>query len=212
MNLVKKAWLVRPYPHNKKRLDEFKTKNIVAVGWPGIGNLTGKSREELKDILSKAPYNLSGLALGNAYAIIDIFVNQMQTGDLVLVPDGDDIFFAEIISNYYHEPSVDNDTDGYPHQRTVIWLANTSRKQLTKELRSSLKVHRTTADLSRHSEEIDALAHGKLYKPADNTSGTVDISYPLRPNHVISFTIPTDMSQDEANRLSTYFASLYFVK
>lgn len=212
MHQKKNAWLVRPYPHNLKRLNEFQSKNIVAVGWPGIGDLTGKSREDLKEILSKAPHSLSGLALGNAYATIDIFVNQMQVGDLVLVPDGDDIYFAEITSNYFLDSSVDNDTDGYPHQRKITWLANTSRKKLSKELRSSLKVHRTTADLSHHSREIDALSHGKPYEPGNNAPSTLDVSYPLRPNHVISFTVPTDMTQDEAQRLSNYFASLYFIK
>ena len=56
--MTKQAWLVRPYPHGTtKRLDEFKAKNFVAIGWPKIGNLSGKSREALKALLSGAPYN-----------------------------------------------------------------------------------------------------------------------------------------------------------
>ncbi len=207
---TKRAWLVRPRPHGKMRLEEFKNNNIIAVGWPCIGNLTGKSREDLKEILSMKPYQLSGLALGNTYATIDIFVNQMQKGDFVLVANGDDIYFAEIISNYYLDKTVDNDEDGYPHQRQVHWLTDTSRNQLSKSLRDSLKVHRTTANLSRHIEEIDALAHGKTYEPKAHNNGTIEVSYPLRPNHTIVFSIPDNITKNEARRLSEYFATLYF--
>lgn len=213
MSNVKNSWLVRPYPHGIHRLDEFMTGHLIAIGWPGIGDLTGKTREDLKAILSGAPYHLNGLALGNAYASVDIFVNQMQPGDLVLVPDGDDIFFGEITGNYRLEPSVDNNAGGYSHQRTVTWLANVARKDLSKELRSSLKVHRTTACLSRHTAEIDALAHGRPFAPeADNGSGSIQVSYPLRPDFNITFSVPDNITKDEAGRLSNYFSTLYFAR
>jgi hypothetical protein len=40
-----------------------------------------------------------------------------------------------------------------------------SRNDLSKELRSSLKVHRTTAKLHKHADEIFALAHNNPYPP-----------------------------------------------
>ena len=72
---------------------------------------------------------------------------------------------------------------------------------------SSLKVHRTTADLSKHYDEIKALADGGSYRTAiDN----IEVSYPLRPGYDISFSVPKDISKSEAKRLSMYFESLYF--
>lgn len=204
------AWLVRPFPHDTKRLEEFKQNSIVAIGWPGIGDLTGKLREDIKSILSGSPYNLSGLKLGNAYATVDLFVNRMQIGDLILVPDGEDIYFCEIVSDYYIDKSLDNDNDGYPHQRKIKWLSDTLRKDLSMALRSSLKVHRTTADLSKHYEEITALAHGHEYVGEQSESNTIEVTYPLRSDFSISFEIPTDISKSEAKRLSMYFESLYF--
>ena len=206
---MRNAWLIRPVPHGISRLNEFKEKGIIAIGWPCIGNLKGKSREDLKLLLSQPPYNLKGLYLGNAYATIDIFVNQMEVGDLLLMPNGDDIYLGEVTSDYYLDPSVDNDKDGYPHQRTAKWIANTSRKDLSMKLRSSLKVQRTTANLSHHADEIEALCKGE--KPAA-TIDYIDVTYPLRANFEISFKIPKDISSDEAQRLSSYFASLYFRK
>lgn len=210
MNVKKFAWLVRPFPHGINRLDMFKSDNFVAIGWPGIGDLAGKSREELKRILSQEPYKLSGLALGNAYATVDLFVNQFGIGDYILVPDGDDIYLAKLVSDYYFDASVDTQDAGYSHQRRVEWCTSTARKNLSHELRMSLKVHRTTADLSLHYDEIATLAAGHIYEP--QSLKTIKVSYPLRADHIISFEIPEDMTQDESLRLSDYIRTLYFVK
>lgn len=207
-----KAWLVRPFPHNQniKRLDEFKNKEIIAVGWPNIGDLSTKSREDIKLILSGTPYNLRSLALGNAYATVDILVNQMEKNDLVLTPDGDDIYFGKITSDYVFDQSVDNNTDGYPHQRNVKWLSSTSRQKLSSSLRSSLKVHRATADLTKHFAEIKALSEGQIFVENTKSPNKISVTYPLRPDFSISFDIPDDIEQNEAIRLSQYFETLYF--
>lgn len=202
------AWLIRPVPHGTNRILEFRTNDIIAIGWPDTGDLQGKSREQLKTILSQPPYSLMGLALGNSYATVDLFVNQMRLGDYVLVPDGDDIYFAVVESNYYFDVSADK--DGYSHQRKVKWLSDTSRQKLSKPLRTSLKVHRTAADLSHHFDEISALASGKEYIPAVTPS--INVTYPLRPQYTISFSIPDDITKDEAKRLSDYLKTLYFAE
>jgi len=207
--MSKQAWLVRPFPDGKtKRLDEFKANNFVAIGWPNIGNLAGKSREDIKKILSGNPYNYSGLVLGNAYATIDILVNRMEKGDYLLIPDGDDIYFAVVDSDYVFDKNVDNKADGYPHQRKVKnFTASHLRSELSKALRSSLKVHRTTADLSKHYDEIKALADGGIFT---SVIDDVEVSYNLRPDYTVSFSVPSDITKTEAKRLSIYFESLYF--
>lgn len=212
MENTKKAWLVRPRPHGNYRMAEFRSQNLVAIGWPGIGDITGMSREDLKQTLANSHYHLSGLALGNAYATVDILLNQMQKGDLVLVADGADIYIGEISGDYYFDHTVDSDNEGYSHQRPVIWLTSLSREDLSKELRTALKVHRTAANLSHHFAEINSLAHGQPYVPSEHSTSTVAVSYPLRPNFDIQFKIPNDITWDEAQRLSSYFASLYFTK
>lgn len=210
---MKNAWLVRPFPGGIRRVNEFKSNNIVAIGWPCIGDLTGKLREDIKSILADPPYNLSGIKLGNAYATVDIFVNRMQKGDLVLVPDGEDIYFGELISDYYLNSSVDNMSQGYPHQRKVKWHSNSLRTDLSMPLRLSLKVHRATADLTKHLEEIDLLTQGKKFPDGENNAvDPIKVTYPLRTDFTISFEIPSDISSDEAKRLSKYIESLYFEK
>lgn len=205
---MSKSWLLRAVPHGIRRMDEFKNSNIIAIGWPGISNLKGKNREQLKEILSLEPYNLKSLELGNAYATVDIFVNQMNINDLVLVIDGDDIHFCEILSDYLYDKTKDKDDIGYPHQRSVKWLNKTQRNKLPKELRSSLKVHRTTADLSHHSDLIRALAHNEDVDVKKNQF--VNVEYPLRPDLSIKISVPKDITKVESIRLSDFIKTLYF--
>lgn len=210
---MSKAWLVRPIPHGINRMEEFKSNNIVAVGWPLIGDLTGKSREEIKSILQGPPYNYSSLKLGNSYATIDILVNQMSIDDLALIPNGDDIYFVKINSNYHYDLSKDTNDEGYPHQRKVSFLAGPiNRSQLPEALRKSLKVHRTTADLSKHYDVIKSLSEGNtiINAPLTNINEFTDVEYPIRPGVFVKLSIPNDLNQNEASRLSEFVKTLYF--
>ena len=202
------AWMIRPSPHNKYRLNEFKEKNIIAIGWPHIGNLSGKSKEDIKAILSGKPYEYSGRSLGYAEAIVDIVVNQMDIGDYVLIPDGDDIYFAVIDSDYQYDLSVDNDEDGYPHQRLIKnFTSKISRDDLSDGLRNSLKSRGTSAKLSHHYEEIKTLAEGGTYS---SKIKEIPVTYQLRPDYVMKLSIPENMTKNEAERLSLFVKSLYY--
>lgn len=209
---MNKAWLVRPVPHKENRLNEFKSSNIVAVGWPLIGDLSNKSRSDIKNILREEPYNFSGLQLGNAYPSLDILVNQMSIGDLVLIPNGDDIYFGKIDSDYIYDKSKDNDSEGYPHQRKIIFLNGPiSRSTLPNDLRTSLKVRRTTADLSKHYDVIKQLSEGvRVPESVENSKGFIDVEYPIRPNLSVKISLPEDISQSESNRLGDFIKTIYF--
>lgn len=202
------AWLVRPKPEFNNRMGDFLENNLVAIGWSNTGDLSGKSRDEIKGILSSPPFSYNSLELGNAYATVDLFVNQMKPGDLLLVPDGNDIHFAQVESGYEYNPEGGPLPD-IPHQRKVRWLEHTERNRMSKKLRSSLKVHRTVADLSRHTQEIESLSEGREYQPARTA---IDVSYPLRPEWTVTFQIPSDMTDDEAERLAAHLRTLHFGK
>ncbi|MEF2794434.1 MAG: hypothetical protein U0N62_03055 [Hydrogeniiclostridium sp.] len=198
---------MRPYPDNIKRLAEFRRDSLVGIGWPSLGDLSGKTKEELKVLISGEPYRLTGNRLGSSYATADIFVNRMQKGDLLLVPDGEDIFFAEVTGDYTFSAALCS--EGYPHQRKVKWLKNVSRSDLSMALRSSLKAHQTAADVSRHYEEIEALAFGKE-SPALGVQKTIPVSYPLRRDFTVRFEVPENLTKGEAKRLASFFEGLYF--
>lgn len=205
-----KAWLVRPVIDGKNKIDEFKSDNIIALGWPLVGDLSNKSRSDIKSILQEDPYNLNGLKLGNVYPNLDILVNNMEIGDLVLIPDGDDVYFAKIDSDYIY--TKNNNSAEYPHQRKIIFLNGPiSRSTLPNDLRISLKVKRSIADLSQHYDVIKQLSEGKrISEPIENNKGFVSIEYPIRPNLSVKINLPEDISQNEANRLGDFIKTIYF--
>ncbi|MBT9137165.1 MAG: hypothetical protein DDT34_02252 [Firmicutes bacterium] len=207
---MSKVWLLRPSPHGTNRMGEFVARSIIAIGWPELGDLTGMSREQIKAALATPPYSLSSLELGSAYASVDIFVNQMSVGDLVLVPNGSEIHFCRVVGDYGYSQS--DQGDGYPHQRRVEWLATTLRTSLPMEVRLSLKVHRVTADLSEHFETIRAIVHGEPLPGAEcnDVSGVVSVDYPLRPGVLVTVTVPRDITRTEAERLGDFVRTLFF--
>lgn len=198
------AWLVRPYPNETYRFREFKTDNIVAIGWPNIGDLSYKPlKDEIDDILSKEPYNLHGISRGLASSTISLFINSMDIDDYVLVPVKNRIYIGKITSNYIYVPT--KEIDGYPHQRNVTWMASTNRTDLSDDLRRLLKDRRTAANLSASLEEIKSIANGIEYKRE-----LIDVSYPLRSDFDITFTVPSDMTATEAKRLSEHIRTIYY--
>lgn len=54
--------------------------------------------------------------------IIFRFVREMEQDDYVVVPDGHNVYFGCVKSSYRYIPEMDNEEEGYPHQRNVTWL------------------------------------------------------------------------------------------
>lgn len=169
--MSEKAWLIRPKPGGKIRIKEFLEEQIVAVGWPGIGNLEGTREYELKMKLKDLyPDNASALSA------LKMIVYRMEPGDYVLAPQDKSIFFGKIVSGYLYQEEKDNSETGYPHQRKVEWYDLVlSREELPLELQKSTRVVRTAAELTKHRELIDQLliknkAQGRKKEPGEKDS------------------------------------------
>lgn len=201
---MKKAFLLRPFPNGTNEISAFRNEGIIAIGFPKVDCLKGKSLQEIKSELSLSPNNLSGFMLGNALASINTFLSEIQCGDICVLPDGDDIYFCEVTSNYKYESN--KVAVGYPHLREVKFLSQTSRNRLSKEFRKALKMNRIAYPLTQHIEETIALMKGVSIP----TTQMIDVNYPLRAGLNISFKIPADTTKTEAERLSTHLRSLYF--
>jgi len=204
-----KAWLIRPFPNDIDRLTNFKTDNIIAIGWPEVSSLAGKDKNEIREILKKHPKNYSPNQLGAALTTVDTFVNRISKDDLVVIPYEDDIYFAQVISDYFFEPTKVN--DGYPHQRKVKWLKGPiSRSQLPDDLRNSLRAPMTAADLSRHINLIKNFLNDDSSEAVQSSPALMDIYYPLRTDLNCTIKIPEDITKEEAERLGDFVKTLYF--
>ncbi|MDR1656658.1 MAG: hypothetical protein LBT47_03740 [Deltaproteobacteria bacterium] len=124
----RKLWVIRPEPNFQNRLHAFIDNGMVAIGWPSVGDLGGGlDRNALSDRL-KVTYQhyqaeqKSELAV--AAGVLDRFVNHINEGDIVLVPNGSIVYLAKVIGPYeFHtELSQDGPETGYPHWHRVVYL------------------------------------------------------------------------------------------
>ncbi len=204
-----KAWLIRPFPHDIDRLSNFKSDNIIAIGWPEVSSLAGKDKAEIRKILRSHPKNYSPSQLGAALATVNIFVNEISKDDLVIIPYEDDIYFVKVTSDYFFNSTKVN--DGYPHQRKIEWLNGpVSRNKLPDDLRNSLRAPRTAADLSHHVNLIKSFIHGDSSESLQYTPAFMDVSYPIRTSLNCTIKIPKDITKEEAERLGEFVKTLYF--
>ena len=117
------AWIVRPYPHGKYRIKEFLANNMIAIGWPGIGDLgCCIGLDDIKSkLLAKYKYH-SSRSLESSIRSISLFIFDLGEQDYVVVPDGSIAYFGRVTSKYKYDSSRDSENEGYPHQRDVEWL------------------------------------------------------------------------------------------
>lgn len=158
--MSKFAWVVRPYPHGKYRIDEFLEQGIVAMGYPFTGNLSDvSSRDEMKERLL-AVYEYSPRSVGQRAGMLYNFVHEIEVGEYVLVPDGPVVFVGRVTSDYRHVPELSNDEEGYPHQRGVEWFFGGKaipRDALSGRVYDSLK-GRSTLFTTHHDDVAKVVA------------------------------------------------------
>jgi len=209
-----KAWLVRPNPHNIYRMREFMDNNIIALGYPELNSLVGKSKDTIKDELNNCPLNYSPDQLGAATSTVTKFVNEMRIDDIVVVPDGNNINFCRITSDYYYEPTKSSQTEGYPHQRKIEWVKGPVRRDdIPEALRQSLRAPRALADLSHHINDIQNYINASA-PVVQNTVESIEeyavFEYPVRLNKTATIRIPKNITQAESARLGDFVKTLFF--
>lgn len=138
-----RAWAVRSKPHHIPRMREFLAHGMVAIGWPGLGDLTGIDRDEIRRRLEPQPYTRGDpRKIGRQSGELERFVNEMTAGDFVVVPNGADIYVAEVVSDYIYRADEERPEDGYSHWRMVRYLNDRkpfAREELPDELARALR-------------------------------------------------------------------------
>lgn len=80
------------------------------IGWSEVGDLSGLSREEIRDALAVAHPDESNHLIGNWTGQLDRFVNEMRVGDILVMPLKSDGTFAIGIIEPHH--GFDSSGDG----------------------------------------------------------------------------------------------------
>lgn len=129
-------------PHGTERLNEFigirPGDSFVAIGWPGIGNLTNVSKAEIRKLLEER-YHYKGQQLATYLGAVNAFVNTVKKGDLVLISNQLEQVFIFEVDDYRYVEVCDNDDDGMCHQRKAKLLKVVNKSDLNQEIQELLR-------------------------------------------------------------------------
>ena len=121
--------------------DRMRRESIVAVGWPGLKDLTAAvATDEFKDIVRERlaqAYPAAPNVIGQAAQQLRHFCKDVGEGDYVLACDGATVLGIGRITGPYHYSAGED----FPHERPVKWLDLSEWRLPTREgLRTT--VHR----------------------------------------------------------------------
>lgn len=149
----KSVYIVKAYPSGIDRWKEFQEKGIIALGWPNLGDISDKTKDELKELLPIKGY-CEG-RIGKAASQIYCFSSKMKKLDFVIVPHNGVFTIGEIQDKYKYVAA--NVNDGYPHQHPVDWIAKIPFNFASDELLKRLTLPPTIIDISTFAYEIEEL-------------------------------------------------------
>ena len=139
-------------------IDEFKNRGIVSIGW-GIGDLTDKNDEDIKNLLKEKYPKKSEKSIGILAKNIINFSSTMKKGDYVIsaYPKSKKYILGEIISDYYYsEELLDNGIDSYgiyDNFRDVKWICEIPHDGLSDGTNMSLANPLTSYKISNNAKE-----------------------------------------------------------
>lgn len=208
---MKNAWVIRPYPHGHYRLKEFLNDDMVAIGWPHIGDLTKyHSLEHIKKVVQKYYEYSSAHSLGQKCGNINRFINDISVGDYILVPDGQYVYVGEIRENYKYVKKYDSNKEGFCHQRPVKWFFDKKailRSNLTGRVYDSLKGRQTV--FSTYVDEIEELVEKKKYLFSEKPNFNLKKEYLRKLQSGLLVGVNSNLFEDAVCELfSKYFPSL----
>lgn len=114
---MKDLFQIKRFPHGIDSYKDFLANNMVSIGWPLLGNLKGKTKEEIK-LLLKEHYSLESHSLGNALGAIWCFHSTMSEGSVIFVRNKKRVSIG-IIGPYQFVPE---EKEQFRHQRSVEWI------------------------------------------------------------------------------------------
>lgn len=152
--MVLNIFMLRSKPHNIERLPLFLEKNLVAIGWHATGDLTGKTMDQIKEILHNE-YEYEGQSLRTNLGTVKTFVNTME-GDLILIREKENNDYVHIgkINGSYEWKSEYLDLF-MPHTKSITWLKAVPYDSLNASIQTMLKNPRTTCKYPGSYEESE---------------------------------------------------------
>lgn len=174
--------------------------NIIGIGFnmPDLSGLLSKEvdlKESIRNLYSQTNPETSKGSVASATGMIFRFLNQMEIGDIVIVPLGDGTYkVGEIISDYLYR----KDLEKIPHTRNIQWKATLVKDKFSENLKNTMGAIGTISDITHHSTEIEALLSGNEAK-IESVNVSIDQSEFALEKHLEEFIIDNWSKTEFAN-------------
>ncbi len=160
--MSERMWMVRA-GEGAYLIEEFKEKNIVAVGWKALGDETtrAKTREDFNQIIRKYYPSYRSGQIGIQASQIYKFVREFKIADYVLSynPTERRYLIGKIQSEHKYSGTICED---YCNYREVEWIGSVNRDDMTTTTKYSLGAISTLFEVKDTAKiEILGLMEGK---------------------------------------------------
>ena len=156
----RKAFIIRMPDEPGKELSYSLQHNEINLGWERVENLLDDSlcykdfREEIHQTYHAGDenYRNSGRDAKNAWR----FLNEMSTGNYILIPENDHFYIGRVKGKAYFDDSLIKAERGY--KRPIKWLNNKdpiSYRKIPIKLRQKLKYSQKVTNADNLMQEIE---------------------------------------------------------
>lgn len=152
---MRQVFQLKDKPHGFDRGKQFLDEGFVCIGWPGIGNLENADKKDIRRELERE-YRYEGQRLGAYTGVVNMFVNVVEPGDVILVPDGS-IVHVGIAGPYQYLEEYDDQKIGMCHRRRVEWKATVAKASMQQKIVDFVKNRGTMTKFSGTLDETGLL-------------------------------------------------------
>lgn len=137
----------------------------VCIGWSPLGNLSSVStKQELKNIYLSVYSDSSANKTGANVSQIWMFIDEMKKNDFVVFFDKGTAHIGKVVSDYYYDNAVKNQTSDYCNNRKVEWLKDIEYSELPNEYRKSALAQKSFFRLNSYKPLIKEVLKGLVIK------------------------------------------------
>lgn len=187
----------------------FMEKNVVAIGWPDMGDLSKieGSRTAFKDALAKSHPSTKPAAVPNNAGQLYRFVHEMKRGDLIVYPSKADrqINIGEVTGDYLFDPAL---SASYPNIRSVKWLKSVGRVEFSQGALYEIGSAMSLFQVRNYSDEFRAVLEGKASPVKLSEDPTVELVQNNIEESTRDFIIKTLAQELKGHPFSNFVAHL----
>lgn len=174
--MASRMWMIRA-GESAYLVDEFRDRNLVAVGWNKLGDLTGRklSKKELVKIITDLEPELKEGQVRMSANQFYKFMTKISAGDYVISYDPNlrKYLIGKIKSEHLYKEKICID---YPNYRKVEWLAEIDRDRLSTSTKNTLGAISTLFEIRNSAKrEILGLLEGKALQPEETEEDEQEI-------------------------------------